>query len=241
MDSVANLMPDARFVCRTYGRKDALNLSTAEFTALHSDDLLPVTTIPAWLGKKSYEGRWWLSRPAGDVAFASGWERDVLIFLDYRGDVEGLVRDPVIVIPARPARTPPIRPWLLIETTAGARLMLLSRADTERTPELATILAGHNVGVAVITLPRPDEMRRIRWLAGYRFSRFVLAPDIERRIRQCCHAGSSISTTVAAAVSAIPCGESTVRANIYSQLWRRTITLMNPHAAIADTTEVVAA
>ena len=61
MEFVANLMPDARFVCRTNGANDARNLNVAEFSVLPTVDLLPVTTIPAWVGRQAYEGRWWFS------------------------------------------------------------------------------------------------------------------------------------------------------------------------------------
>ena len=90
-------MPDARFVCRTNGANDARNLNVAEFSVLPTVDLLPVTTIPAWVGRQAYEGRWWFSQTASHVAFASSWERDVLALLDYRGEVAAIARDPAIV------------------------------------------------------------------------------------------------------------------------------------------------
>ena len=95
MDSLVSLLSEARFVCLTSGFKNSQSLSAAEFAALELTELRPVTSIPAWIGKGSNEGRWWFSGIARHVAYASAWERDVLTFLDYAGDTIAVARDPV--------------------------------------------------------------------------------------------------------------------------------------------------
>lgn len=68
-----------------------------------------------------------------------------------------------------------------------------------------------------------------------------VAPDVEREVRDACSADRSILETIQAAARCLPHDESAIRANIYSKLWRRTITLGDPRAAISDITKVVAA
>lgn len=241
MDSLTSLLPEARFVCLTSGFKSSQSLSAAEFAALELTEFRPVTSIPAWLGKRSNEGRWWFSGISRHVAYASAWERDVLAFLDFSGDAIAVARDPAVVVPARLDRNPPMHPWLIVENPSHVRSLLLPRAESHRSGELASILAGHAVNVALVALPSVEEMRVISWLAGYRFTRFALPTDVEREVRDACSAGRSLLATVQAASDRLPHDQSTIRANIYSQIWRRTITLTDPRAAISDMTKVVAA
>lgn len=241
VDSLGNLFPEARFVCRLDDSKHARNLDVGQFTKLEVSSIRPISSIPAWVGKRAYEGRWWFSRTRCHVAFASAWERDVLTYLDYDGDIAQIARDPVIVIPARSDATPLIRPWLFIENVTGARSLLLPHYEALRSAELATILTGHTVSVAEILLPGAGEMRLIRWLSGYRFTRFMLPPQDERQVRDVCSDASSVSATVAAAARLLLYCESAVRANLYSQIWRRTITLLDPRAGLSDLSKVVAA
>ncbi|WP_156458874.1 hypothetical protein [Microbacterium sp. Leaf179] len=241
MNSLRNLLPEARFVCRLDDSKHARNLDVDQFTKLEVSSIRPISSIPAWVGKRAYEGRWWFSRTRGHVAFASAREKDVLTFLDFSGDIAQIARDPVIVIPARSDATPLIRPWLLIEDMTGARSLLLPHEDVLRSAELAAILRGHTVGVAEIYLPDAGEMRLVRWLAGYRFTRFTLPPQDEQQVRDVSSDASSVSATVTSAARMLPYSESAVRANLYSQIWRRTITLLDPRAGLSDLSKVVAA
>ena len=165
----------------------------------------------------------------------------MLTYLDYSGDIARIARDPAIVIPARSDPTPVIRPWLLIENVTGERSLLLPHEDSPRSRELAAILRGHTVSIADISLPGADEMRVIRWLAGYRFTRFILPPEDERQVREVCADANSVSETVASAVCALPYDESAVRANLYSQIWRHAITLVNLQTGMSDVATVVAA
>lgn len=110
----------------------------------------------------------------------------------------------------------------------GARSLLLPHSDALRSVELAAILRGHTVGVAEIFLPGAGEMRLVRWLAGYRFTRLTLSPQDEQQVRDVCSDASSVSATVTSAARLLPYSESAVRANLYSQIWRRTITLLDP-------------
>lgn len=241
MDSLTSLVPEARFVCLTGGSKSSQSLSAAEFASLDVTELTPVTSIPAWIGKRSIEGRWWFSGTSRHVAYASAWERDVLTFLDFSGDTISVARDPTVVLPSRLDRSPPMRPWLIVESPSHVRTLLLPRSESQRSRELASILSGHAINVALFALPSVEEMRVVRWLAGYRFTRFTLPPDVEREVRDACSADRSILETIQAAAHCLPHDESAIRANIYSQLWRRTITLGDPRAAISDMTKVVAA
>lgn len=241
MDSLTNLLPEARFVCRIDSSKGAQNFNVADFAALEPAEIQPITTIPTWIGKRSYEGRWWFSRVARHVAYASAWERDVLTYLDYCGDTWQVARDPAIVIPARSDRTPPIRPWLMIQSAAGARALLLPRADSGRTTELAAILAEHAIDVVTVTLPHANEMRLIQWIAGYRFTRFMLPPDVEQGIRDICSSVSGVAETVESANRSLPYDQAALRANVYSQIWRRTISVVDPGALLTDASMVVAA
>ena len=238
---LSNLMSEARFVCRLAGAQGTANVSATEFASLDPGSLRPVTSVPAWIGKRSYEGRWWFSRTADHIAFASTWERDVLTFLDYDGGTLHVARDPAIVFPARPSHTSPIRPWLLISTVSNKRVLLLPRAQSRRGSELAAILEGQNLGVAEVTLPDREEMRLIRWLSGYRFSRFELPGDAEHKVREACAAACSVSEVVAAAAGEAPFDAPTVRANLYFQIWQRRISLIDTGAGLSDSSRVVAA
>lgn len=178
MDSLTSLVPEARFVCLTGGSKSSQSLIAAEFASIDVTELRPVTSIPAWIGERSIEGRWWFSGTSRHVAYASAWERDVLTFLDFSGDTIFVARDPAVVLPSRLDRSPPMRPWLIVESPSHVRTLLLPRSESQRSRELASILSGHAINVALFALPSVEEMRVVRWLAGCRFTRFTLPPPM---------------------------------------------------------------
>lgn len=236
-----NLLAEPRVLCRRDGDRAPVNLSVDEFSALSPGSLVPVIGIPSWLGKQSYEGRWWFARTGHHVAFASTWERDLLTCLDYAGDATALVRDPAIFVSARTMRTPPLRPWLLIQKADGIRVILLNAADRDRSPELSEILAGSDVNVAIPQMPSSTELHLIRWLAGYRFTRFRLPDDIEWEVRRSCTTPKPLVEAVAKAAASTTYALPTIRANLYSQMWRRAIELVDRAGSVSDTSTVRAA
>ncbi|MBB3158095.1 hypothetical protein FHS07_001791 [Microbacterium proteolyticum] len=236
-----NLLAEPPVLCRRDGDRAPVNLSVDEFSALAPGSLAPVIGIPSWIGKQSYEGRWWFSRTGHHVAFASTWERDLLTCLDYSGDATALVRDPAIFVSARTIRTPPLRPWLLIQKTDGIRVIPLNAADHDRSPELSEILAGSDVNVAIPQMPFSAELHLIRWLAGYRFTRFRLPDDIEQEVRRSCTTPKPLLEAVANAAASTTYALPTIQANLYSQMWRRAIELVNRAGGLSDTSTVRAA
>lgn len=244
MRPVQNLLPTARAVCRTSEFPEPRNLSLREFASIDLQDLRPLNGIPSWIGKQSYEGRWWFSHTGEHIAFASGWERDVITVLDFVGITAALQRDAVMILQPRVPATPPrpqIQPWLYVESFDRERILMLSRSDGDRAHELEAILSETQVAVTVPTLPSDAEMQGIRWLAGYRFSRFRLPPEYELIIREECAAVRSLGSAVRACAAAGGISQAVARANIYSQLWRGLLKLVEVRRPLDDQTQVVAA
>ena len=94
---VVNLLDEPRALCHLAGARAPANLSIDQFADTLPRSLQPVSRIPTWRGKQAYEGRWWFSSIAAHVAYASGRERDLLVWLDFAGSVTQLVRDPVVI------------------------------------------------------------------------------------------------------------------------------------------------
>ncbi|MBA8816178.1 hypothetical protein FHX48_001251 [Microbacterium halimionae] len=238
---VYSLMAEPRVVYRRDGDRAPVNLGVSEFSAISTEFLVPVVGISSWRGKQSYEGRWWFARMGHHVAFASAWERDVLTILDYQEDVTVLVRDPAVFVSARTMRTPLLRPWLLFQNSEGIRVVLFKTADHDRSSELAGILAGSGVNVAILDLPAKAELRLVRWLAGYQFSRFRLPGEVEEEVRGSCLTPMPLLEAVKCAAAITDKDLSAIRANFYSQMWRRKVELIDRAEFISDVSLVRAA
>lgn len=240
---IQNPLPDARAVYLA-GSPEPQNVGIREFERITLGELLPLVGLPSWIGKQSYEGRWWFSRSGKHVAFASGWERDVITVLDFTGRTAELQRDAVIVLPPYVQGAPPRaphQPWLCAESTDHERVLILNRSDFDRARELEEFLSDTQIRVATPTLPSIDEMRVIRWLAGYRFSRYRLQSDIELIIRDTCLVAQPLGAAVRACATASGIEDSVVRGNIYSQLWWGYLKLVEFGHLLDDHAEVAVA
>ncbi len=71
---VRNLLAEPRVICRVDGDRASSNLSVSEFAGLAPHTLRPISSIPAWKGKQSYEGRWWFSSLECHVPYATARE-----------------------------------------------------------------------------------------------------------------------------------------------------------------------
>ncbi len=240
MESLTNLLAEPRFVCRRDRDQATSNLSASEFCALQPSSLRPLAPVPAWVGKQAREGLWWFSGIEQHVTFASTWERDVLVLLDYLGDVVDAVRDPVIILPSRGSENPPLRPWLMVRSTGGDLILAVRRSDQSRATAVARTFGQASLDLAIPTLPPDRDMQVLRWLAGYRFTRFRLPPDAEQVVRDACSIARTLAWTVATVASATGYDQSIVRGNVFAQLWLRTIALVDTGRRLSNSSLVCA-
>lgn len=238
---VHNLLDEPRAICRRTDARKPANLSIDEFGGIFPSSLQPISHIPAWRGKQSYEGRWWFSSIAAHVAYASGRERDLLVWLDFRGNVTQLVRDPVAILSARTARTPPLRPWLYTHDRDGARRLYLHVADADRQTDLADVLGETGIGVEIDSRQSDQELRFIRWLSGYRFTRFRLPPEDEFQIRAACATPRALGAAIQEVARDLPYDVGTLRGNFYSQVWRHEVSFVDGYDDLSDAARVCAA
>ncbi|GAA2926288.1 hypothetical protein GCM10010458_05280 [Microbacterium luteolum] len=238
---VHNLLDEPRALCRLNDARKPANLSIDEFASILPESLQPVARIPTWRGKQSYEGRWWFSTIPAHVAYASGRECDLLVWLDFAGSVTQLVRDPAVIVSARTAHTPPLRPWLYVQVEDGSRRLFLHAKDVDRAPDLADVLSGTGIGVEVSSRPDDKELRFIKWLSGYRFTRFRLPQEAECQIRAACATPRALGVAIHQIAQDSPYDLSTIRGNLYSQIWRHEVDFVDGYSDLSDTARICAA
>ena len=236
-----NLLGEPRLLCKPDGRRALENLSVREFCSFSPASLTSVAISTAWIGKRSYEGHWWLSSTRSHIGFTSLTERDLLLVLDFGGVMRAICREPALFLPAHGLPTPPVQPWLYVEHSDGTRAVITRSASSEPENTLATAFDGS--GVAVIPPPGviDSELRIIRWLAGFRFDRFWLDPSQESVLRDACAGGTTIGQLLATCAPRMDVSPDIVRGNVYSLLWRGAISLRDMAAPLSDCSEVTAA
>jgi len=238
---VVNLLDEPRALCHLAGARAPANLSIDQFADTLPRSLQPVSRIPTWRGKQAYEGRWWFSSIAAHVAYASGRERDLLVWLDFAGSVTQLVRDPVVIVSARTASTPPLRPWLYAQTTDGSRRLYFHAKLMDRATDLDDVLGRAGIEVEIGMRLPAKELRFMKWLSGYRFTRFRLPLETEDQIRAACATPRPLGVAIHGAAQELPYDLSTIRGNLYSQIWRHEVNFVDGYSDLSDTARICAA
>lgn len=156
--AAVTLMDHPRVVCSPRNSRDQVDLSVADFASFRPRDLSPLRKMPARRGSGAFVGRWWFASTGEHVAFGSLVERDILMVLDFMGEIVEIVERPMMVLPTRTARSPLPSPFLFVLSRDGARRLLI-REDDDESVTLATGLVV--VGARTKSVPDGEIIRSI--------------------------------------------------------------------------------
>lgn len=237
--SVTNLMRAPRVVCWPLSARAHENISVADFAQYSPAQLRPIRSAPIRRGKESFVGRWWFASTRQHVGFASLAERDVLMVVDFAGDVVEIQRDPMLMLPARDEQTPLPHPWLFVRNADDSRLLMVHGGHPTATL-LAAVFASTPISIGSGIQPSLEENRTIGWLSGYRFTRFRVPMTVEREALELCSVPRTISELTAFLAGQLRDSSSGLAA-IYALLWHRMLVLDTLHSPPSSSSLVVAA
>lgn len=146
------------------------NLSAQEFALLRPADLVPLYEAPRRHSANSLEGLWWFASTKQHVGFASLAERDALMLLDFSGEVRDIVRDPLVVLPARHSEPSLPCPLFFVQDTRGSRLLIV-RGSRDDGAKLKDVFSSTTLKITVLEPVPSSALSAVKWLAGYRLSR----------------------------------------------------------------------
>lgn len=236
--SLVSMLVEPRVVCQPRTLRSPANLSVTEFARLSPRDLSPVRRGIPRRGSRSFVGFWWFASTGAHVGFGSLRERDVLMALDFEGDVVEVERDPVEILRPRGERTPVPCPWLFVRRCDGSRVLVV-HATAAGVATLAHAFEGTEVSVASPGLPDPAQLKTIRWLAGFRFSRCRPPVDLEREVLEMCVDGRRIAD-VSGYLSERMKDLDLARIGTYALIWHRLLVLADRDSPLSEMSVVVA-
>lgn len=158
--------------------------------------------------------------------------------LDFEGEVVEIERDPVLMLRPRGATASLPCPWLFTSRRDGSRVLVVHGEPAEATL-LARAFAGTEVSVASPVLPDAAQLQRIRWLAGFRFSRCRAPVEVERDVLEVCARARLLEEVTCYLTERLQSSDR-ARAGAYALIWHRLLVLADDGSSISDTSLVVA-
>lgn len=237
MRQVFNVTHAPLLACHPGGSGTRVVADAVDFVQHVRDGLLESAPARAWPKYPARQGKWWLSSARKLIAHDSQHERDDLMLVDYWGLVTDAFRSPVTVLPALGVLEPAVAAWLVVVLGDGRPGLVFREDDACIAPRS---LAGLDATIEVVLLPwsSGSEVEWLRWLAAYRHPRFRLTPTMEAVIRAQAGGGMPLAALVDETSRACDVAEHIVRANVYSQAWRRLVILGGSSSPAADHTAV---
>lgn len=158
--------------------------------ALTAFEIVPaVRSFPSYHGQRNWPGLWWSSTMAGHVGYESWLERDHAMLLDFDGEVSAFASQPLwLLFYAEDGSARSHAPDYFARRSDGTALVVDCRPDDRIGPRdaeafAATARACELVGWEYrrVGSAEPVMVENVRWLAGYRQSRFE-QPTIAREL-----------------------------------------------------------
>ena len=138
-------------------------------------------------------------------------------------------------------RRRPLRPWLYAQTTDGSRRLYFHAKLMDRATDLDDVLGRAGIEVEIGMRLPAKELRFMKWLSGYRFTRFRLPLETEDQIRAACATPRPLGVAIHGAAQELPYDLSTIRGNLYSQIWRHEVNFVDGYSDLSDTARICAA
>ena len=202
---------------------DEARLPLADVSGLRFEDAAPVRRFVSYRGQRHLSGRWWSATVGRHVGYESWLERDHVMALDFDPDVVGIASQPFWLFWQHESRG---RFWshapdYFVRRADGSAVVIDCRPEQRRGPrDVAafdtTRRACEMVGWGYMLLGATDPVvtRNLRWLAGYRHPRYLVA-EIAVRLRGL--VGEQVALIDAAKAAGDPIATLPV---LYHLLWR---------------------
>lgn len=158
-----------------------------EAWALRLERAEPVRRFPSYKGQRHLPGLWFSATTGRHVGYESWLERDHLMALDFDPDVVGIASQPFWLFWTNEQGKPRSHaPDYFVRRADGSAVVIDCRPEDRRKPrDLAvfdtTRRACELVGweYRLVGFPDPVRAGNLRWLAGYRHARHLLADVAE--------------------------------------------------------------
>ena len=163
---------------------DQARLPLADVWGLRLEDAAPVRRFASYRGQRHLSGRWWSATVGRHVGYESWLERDHVLALDFDPDVVGIASQPFWLFWPHES-TGGFRshaPDYFVRRADGSAVVIDCRPEQRRMArDIAafdmTRRACEMVGWDYQLLGTTDPLvtRNLRWLAGYRHPRYMVA------------------------------------------------------------------
>lgn len=148
----------------------------------------PVRSFPSFRGQRNWPGLWWSATHGGHVGYESWLERDHAMLLDFDREVVAFAPQPFWLFFSDAGRPRSHAPDFFARRRDGSAVVIDCRPDERIKPRDAdafdmTALACESVGWEYRRVGALDPVRagNLRWLSGYRHSRFA-DPVVAQRL-----------------------------------------------------------
>lgn len=111
----------------------------------------------------------------------------------------------------------------------------------DRATDLDDVLGRAGIEVEIGMRLPAKKLRFMKWLSGYRFTRFRLPLETEDQIRAACATPRPLGVAIHGAAQELPYDLSTIRGNLYSQIWRHEVNFVDGYSDLSDTARICAA
>lgn len=200
--------------------------------------LEPIGAVSAWRGSGPISGAWWASTLGINVEVGNQRERDAVMLEDFSGDLRLVTTRPMrLTIPAVDGD---LRPSHLIQRASGHWDLLLTDPVEPALREAFSRVTGFRLHSPAL-LDHPVFVPNVRWLAGFRFSRFEVPGNVRDYLTGALASPRSIRAVCAKAPSATGLPRDATLAGLYRMLWDRELVADLTSSPLNERTEVVRA
>lgn len=211
MDSVRHRMLG---VVVSYSAPDGglLTADLAEAWCVPFERLAPVRALVSYKGQRNFTGSWWCATTSSHVGYESWLERDHLMLLDFASEVVGISSQPFTVAVETPSGRRRHTPDYFARLADGTGVVIDVRPDARVGADgevfAATSAACELVGWRYERLGDIDPLltANVRWLAGYRHPRCLVA-QVREALMGMVGDGSTVGTlaqTVGEPITVLP-------------------------------------
>lgn len=198
----------------------------------------PLDSITAWRDSGPISGAWWSSTLKCNVEVGNQRERDALMLEDFAGSLRRVTSRPMRL--DFPSFSLELKPSHLIERTSGNWDLLVVEPIH---PDMAGIfIRATGLGLhSPAGLDSTHLVQNVRWLAGFRFSRFAVPASVHEYVLGGLGSPRSIRALCARAASSTGLPRENTLAGVYRMLWDRQLVADLESRALSDRTEVARA
>lgn len=197
--------------------KTPTRLSLGELADVDLTNVWPVHDIPAWRGRRTYEGSWWFSGLSRSIPFASLEEQDLLMVLDSGQDVVAVIPRPLSLVRRSDDAKLLVAPSFYVKFRDGREVLTHHGAVS---PELVRIVEQDSGFVLARWMPDAISLMNLSWLSGFRFSRCRPSETVESGIRRIFRQPTALRAGTARSARLCDISLDAALVGVYSMLWR---------------------